>query len=108
VYPIHRHQRHINQSGFFTIQQDPTVPLSEQIEAKYIIPATLKRRFRSILESFGITRFFLFPSLDELADDIRSRWDHLESINTSEDVANILADERARKRRWKRPRGAPA
>jgi FRG domain len=105
VYPAHRHQRYINQSGFFTIQQTPTVPLAEQIQVKYVVPASLKRRFRQILESFGITRFFLFPGLDELADDIRSRWDHLESINTPADIAKIEADEAAARRRRKRPRG---
>jgi hypothetical protein len=107
VYPTHRHQRYVNQSGFFTIQKAPTIPVTQQIQVKYVIPASLKRRFRTILESFGITRFFLFPSLDELADDIRSRWDHLESINTPADLVRIEADELAAKRRRKRPRGKP-
>jgi hypothetical protein len=107
ICPAHRHQRYVNQSGFFTIQQNPTSPVTEQIQVKYVIVASAKRRFRSILQSFGFTRFFLFPGLDELADDIRSLWDHLESINTPQDAARIAADEFAAKRRWKRPRGGP-
>lgn len=105
VYPAHRHQRYVNQSGFFTIQQHPTQPIEADIQIKYKIPGSAKRRFRSILESFGITRFFLFSGLDELVDDIRSRSDHLESINTAADHARIEADEARALRRRRRPRG---
>lgn len=103
IYPAHRHQRYINQSGFFTIQQHPSRPIDEDGYAKYIIPHGVKRRFRAILDSFGVTWYFLFPSLDELAEDIRSRWDHLESINTAHDVVRIRADEIRSMQRRKRP-----
>jgi hypothetical protein len=77
VYPAHQHQRYINQSGFFTIQEKPGSPIEEGVYVKYIFEAELKVRFRQILNAFEITPFFLFPSLDELSKDIRSRWDDL-------------------------------
>jgi hypothetical protein len=103
VYPAHQHQRYINQSAFFTIQQKPTQAISDEIAIKYIVPRELKRRFRSILESFGITWFFLFPSLDQLVEDIRSRSDHLESINTAADRKRLAADEERSLKRRRRP-----
>jgi hypothetical protein len=104
VYPAHRHQRYVNQSGFFTIQHHPTRPIEDHVDVKYIVPQQLKARCRSILQAFGITWFFLFPSLDELIEDIRSRWDHLESINTAADRARIKADEARASKKRVRPR----
>jgi hypothetical protein len=104
VYPVHRHQRYVNQSGFFTIQQYPTRPIEDDVQIKFIVPRHLKARFRSILEAFGINWFFLFPSLDELVEDIRSRWDHLESINTAADAARIDADKARANEKRMRPR----
>jgi hypothetical protein len=104
IYPAHRHQRYVNQSGFFTIQQQPTRAISDDISVKYVVPKELKWRFRAILESFGITWFFLFPTLDELAEDIRSRWDHLESINTAADRKRIEVDEARSLKQRRRPR----
>ncbi len=76
VYPNHKHARYINQSGFFTIQDDPSEPLINDIQIKYIFKKDLKPYFKIILESFGITKFFLFPSLDELIKDIRDKWEN--------------------------------
>lgn len=77
VYPAHKHQRYINQSGFFTIQESPHKPIQDNDLIKYVFPKKLKSRFQSILSAFGINRFFLFPNLDELVNDIRGRWDNL-------------------------------
>jgi hypothetical protein len=76
VSPPHKHQRYINQSGLFTIQNDPCKPIPEsQLPVKYIIPSSCKQRFQQILSAFGITRLFLFPSVDNLVRDIRDNWD---------------------------------
>ena len=77
VHPTHRHQRYINQSGFFTIQPAPAQPIQDGVQVKHVFDGSLKQRFHTILIAFGITRFFLFPTLDELVRDIRSRWDHI-------------------------------
>lgn len=77
VYPIHKHQRYINQAGFFTIQEDPSKPIEGIAIIKYVFNKKLKGEFKNILESFNITRFFLFSSLDELTLDIRRKWDDI-------------------------------
>jgi hypothetical protein len=76
VSPPHKHQRYINQSGLFTIQTDPCKPIDEShICVKYIVPSSCKQRFMGILAAFGITRLFLFPTVDNLVGDIRENWD---------------------------------
>lgn len=76
VSPPHRHPRYINQSGLFTIQEHPCRELDEsEVSVKYVISGASKIRFRQILAAFGITRLFLFPSVDNLVRDIRSNWD---------------------------------
>lgn len=77
VYPNNVHQRFINQSGIFTVQEDPLEPIKEGIDIKYIFDKKLKAPFKSILQAFGIDKFFLFHTLDELVADIRRRWDNL-------------------------------
>ena len=76
VSPPHRHPRYINQSGLFTIQRNPRRSLDEsEVSVKYVISGASKSRFQQILAAFGITRLFLFPSVDNLVHDIRSNWD---------------------------------
>lgn len=77
VYPTHVHQRYTNQSGFFTVQPSPFEPITDDVSVKYIVDRGAKLQIKTILEAFGIDRFFLFPTLDELARDIRRRWDNL-------------------------------
>jgi hypothetical protein len=76
ISPAHKHQRYVNQSGLFTLHDNPCKAIPEsQLQMKYIIPASCKRRFQQILAAFGVTRLFLFPTVDNLVRDIRDNWD---------------------------------
>ncbi len=75
VRPPHSHQRYVNQSSLFTIQDNPMQPVSDSRVVKYIIPASSKARFQQILIAFGINRLYLFPTLENLVLEIRSHWD---------------------------------
>lgn len=77
VRPPHTHQRYLNQGSLFTIHEKPMQPISESCVVKYVIPASSKARFQQILTSFGINRLYLFPTLENLALDIRSHWDNV-------------------------------
>jgi hypothetical protein len=55
------------QLGVFTIHPEPEKPfLSEKIE-KLIIPNSIRRKLKRILDTYGVNRATLFPDLDGLA-----------------------------------------
>lgn len=75
IFPSHSNQRYKNQSSFFTIQPILGTPLnSDDITVKYIFSGSLKGKFKSMLEAFEINKSFIFPTLDSLAEDIRTTW----------------------------------
>jgi hypothetical protein len=77
IRPQHSNQRYVNQCSLFTIQDNPTQPISYTQVVKYLIAGSSKERFQQILSAFGINRLFLFPTLDNLVSEIRSHWDHV-------------------------------
>ena len=74
VYPSHLDNRLKNQSAFFTVSAKPDQPLRKDI-TKYVFPAALKSRFKSMLDAFGITRSFIYPTVDVLAEEIMNKWE---------------------------------
>jgi|WetSurMetagenome_2_1015567.scaffolds.fasta_scaffold258095_2 hypothetical protein len=59
-----------SQLGVFTIHPKPDVPFSRNNIQKLIIPNSLRRSFKGILDTYGINRASLFPGLDGLATHI--------------------------------------
>lgn len=74
VFPSHFDKRLQNQSAFFTVIPNPDRALEANI-TKYIFPSSLKVDFKSMLKAFGITKSFLFPTIDVIAEEIREKWE---------------------------------
>ena len=64
-----KHQRYINQSSLLSIHPNPEEEYTERVIAKYIIPCESKESIKISLGRLGITRRFIFPSLDSVGKD---------------------------------------
>jgi len=74
VFPSFFDNRLQNQSAFFTAHPRPDKPLTSDV-TKYIFPSHLKERFKEMLDAFGINKTFLFPTIDVVAEDIKTKWE---------------------------------
>jgi hypothetical protein len=75
--PPWRHPRLLNQRGGFTLHADLITPLEELAAGalhKIIIPQTAHKDAWRYLKLSGISEFSLFPDLDGLARDLRTRF----------------------------------
>lgn len=70
IVPNYTHERYVNQSSLFTIEANPSQFDKEKISQRYIIPNNAKQVIRWKLRRIGITKSFIFPSLDSLCYDI--------------------------------------
>ena len=70
IIPNFTHQRYTNQQSLFTLHSEPTKFDSSKITSKYLIDREVKENIRWKLRRIGITRSFIYPSLDSLAYDI--------------------------------------
>ena len=68
--PRHITRRIITQAGVFTIHPEPEIPLISDNIDKLIIPYSLRRKLKKILNTYGINRAALFPGLDGLSSHI--------------------------------------
>ena len=79
--PPHVTTRIQAQSGIFTIQDNPRIPVENYLDPQQItklrIPFSLRYEFRRILHCYGIHQASLFPGLDGLAS-------HLEKMQRDE------------------------
>jgi len=81
-YPPHINKRIIAQSGIFTAHNDPTTELNlidkpaskiklkkneKYVLEQIIIPKTIKKDFKRLLNLYGINQATLFPGLDGIA-----------------------------------------
>ena len=73
--PRHITRRIMVQSGVFTIQPDPAVPLTSDKVDRYIVVQDFRRELKFICYRYGITRASMFPGLDGLTS-------HLEWLRT--------------------------
>lgn len=80
--PTLAHPRLTSQQSAFTIHRSPEEgqKIEEVIEderdlVRYVIPQSLKKKFRHELDSLGINRGILFPDLDGLAKTFRDNLD---------------------------------
>ncbi|MEM8568058.1 MAG: hypothetical protein AAGF85_16470 [Bacteroidota bacterium] len=70
IIPNFTHQRYANQQSLFTLQPNPTEFDYSKITTRFIINKEVKKTIRWKLRRMGITRSFIFPTLDSLAYDI--------------------------------------
>ena len=70
ITPNFTHQRYVNQQSLFTLQSDPTKFDSSKISTRFIIPYAVKKVIRWKLRRMGITKSFIYPSLDSLSYDV--------------------------------------
>ncbi|WP_299823674.1 FRG domain-containing protein [uncultured Pontibacter sp.] len=65
-----------NQFGFFTIQEDPKVPLNNYLNPKrvrkLIFSSSLKKGFRRKLNAYGINASTIFPDVDGIAKHLKN------------------------------------
>lgn len=71
--PPHLTQRIIAQRGVFTIHPSPQDPFEDESVYRIIIRNKFRRRFKRILNKYGINRASLFPDLDGLSRHIEWR-----------------------------------
>ena len=63
--------RYRNQNGLFIFFSRPwEEQVNDRVQFKYVIPASRKSAILNKLEKIGITRSFIFPSLDSLCKEI--------------------------------------
>lgn len=63
--------RYKNQNGLFTLYSRPWEDqMTEHVTAMYTIPAYAKGKILDKMEKIGMTRSFIFPSLDSLSQEI--------------------------------------
>lgn len=68
--------RLITQSGAFTLQTDPFVPLIKEIQLRVVIPHEYKSEISLSLEQLGIHDFSLFPDISGLASWLGEKYWH--------------------------------
>lgn len=68
--PPHMTERIVAQAGIFTIHPEPEIAFSSDSVDKLIIPHSLRKKFKKMLDTYGINRAVLFPGLDGLANYI--------------------------------------
>jgi len=74
VIPRAMSSRMITQSGVFTIQTDPFIPLTKEVRKKIIIPQICKEKIFADLDRVGIHDFSLFPDKEGLAGWLREKY----------------------------------
>lgn len=74
IYPTYFDQRLLNQSALFTVHKMPDKAMTKDV-TKYIFSSRLKPRFRVMLKAFGINKSFIYPTLDNIAKDIKLNWE---------------------------------
>lgn len=70
ISPNFTYQRYVNQESLFTLQSDPTKFDDSKISTRYIIENKVKASIRWKLRRIGISKSFIYPSLDSLSHDI--------------------------------------
>ena len=70
VIPSQDNVRYKNQNSIFTIHPNPSREDLSRIVSKYIIPYEARNNIRWKLRKIGITKSFIFESLDSLTYDI--------------------------------------
>ena len=70
VFPPLIHQRFSNQSGLFSIQQNPLQPFAHEQLKRRELHRGLKHEALIVLRRLGITISFLFPGLDSLTREL--------------------------------------
>lgn len=65
--PKHLSPRITTQGGLFTIHPDPYEPFESNDLERIIIPNEIRLALKRALNKYGLDRFSLFPSLDDLA-----------------------------------------
>lgn len=70
VLPNLTNIRYKNQNGLFMLYADPHIEDKSISINKYLIPKGYKKTIQQKLRKIGITKSFLFPSLDSLCSDI--------------------------------------
>lgn len=70
VLPNQLNVRYRNQNGLFVIYATPYVEDLSKVLNRFIIPAKYKLPIQTKLKKIGITRSFIFPSLDSLCSEI--------------------------------------
>ncbi len=68
--PPHITERIVAQGGIFTIHPEPEIAFVSDSVDKLIIPHSLRKKLKKILDTYGINRAVLFPGLDGLASHI--------------------------------------
>ena len=68
--PPHITERIVAQASIFTIHPEPEIAFLSDSVDKLIIPHSLRRELKKILDTYGINRAALFPGLDGLASHI--------------------------------------
>lgn len=70
VLPNQMNVRYRNQNGLFIIYAKPHIEDLSKVVNRFIIPAQYKRPIQTKLKKVGITRSYIFPSLDSLCSEI--------------------------------------
>ncbi|MEJ6980548.1 FRG domain-containing protein [Pedobacter sp. P351] len=70
IIPNFTHQRYTNQESLFTLHAEPTKVDTSKISTRYIIRKEVKKELRWKLRRIGISKSFIYPSLDSLSHDI--------------------------------------
>lgn len=70
IVPNFTHQRYVNQESLFTLQSDPTNFDDSKIMTRYIITKEVKNVIRWKVRRMGISKAFIYPSLESLSYDI--------------------------------------
>lgn len=77
VLPDLRSPRMLQQGACFTLHMPGTGPIDEQAVLRFAIPSARKPELIRALRTLGITWSTLFPDLDHVCHEIRSRWQDL-------------------------------